>query len=87
MARRARHGESRACGGGRALDASHPRASHRGGAAGTREASMALICGKCFAWGNISPLHRQRLYGAVSQTNRIAFSLLRKLNDSLGDDF
>jgi hypothetical protein len=34
--RRARHGESRACDGGRALDASHPRANHRGGAAGAR---------------------------------------------------
>jgi len=27
------------------------------------------------------------LYGAVSQTNRIAFSLPRKLDDFLGDDF
>jgi hypothetical protein len=27
------------------------------------------------------------LYGAVSQTNRIAFSLLRKLDDFLGNDF
>src|SRR5258707_5418656 len=32
-------------------------------------------------------LHRQRSYGAASQKNRIAFSLLRKLNDFLGDDF
>jgi hypothetical protein len=35
----------------------------------------------------ISSLHQQRLHGAVSQSDRIAFSLLRKLNDFLGDDF
>ena len=45
------------------------------------------VLGSVSSGSYISPLHRQRLNGAVSQSDRIAFSLLRKLNDFLGDDF
>src|SRR2546430_7640971 len=53
----------------------------------TIRADLSSLCSSLGCRQLSRALHRQRLYGAVSQTNRIAFSLLRKLNDFRGDDF